>query len=712
MGRGFWRGCHSFVNIICDGQTMNKQPGRSGGLRMGEKYWYYVRKPHGLPPHYLTSDQYKLNGDIEYHNTAEASTTSCPSLPGQPVNVVEIPLIHSSHSRSTSASSNTSSASEIRTMNPEDKYLKPRAAPLPRLHTTPSKTSLLPASSKYPTPPGSSLEPPSIHETVPHPKSAVISRRQHFPRDESVPGKSRSLSPPRQHLGLRAAFQQLKDSISEPDMERGRSGYGEHQGEMQIGNPVLISRTDEERERICVAIPQPLGGLKLKRPSASRNASFEKASTRPAHSRQASYEKPAIRPGYSREGSFERRGRPRPNINLANDAHGYRAQFPPRDDSLPPSRTREPSRRNDHQQFLCELPADVPCELEGDIPVSARKTSVNPATQNLEKPLPLLPSQSPLALHPIQHHTPNLPPTIPSLDSALNSPPLPSLDATLASAATSPSLLQLADAEEPRSHFSVTTIAFSPATTCSAETMTLSSPAMTEADSHHGDESAEVSPRLPLTPRAGEGPTDDRRKLEEELENNVARSAQEPGLTHAPILAQLTRDVQGLNIHGLHLSHPPHHNPSRVQQQVTGGYLELPSSRKPLEQSYRLPSDEDPSVISMPDHRHFLHSLSHAQQKNTKPHSQDADQTAVYDSDYEHEHEHGLEHEHEHEHEYLHDYQHRNFEISQPVPSNRNMGVDDMTGQRKESFAALDALMGEYGYLGGLVRERGSVAFI
>lgn len=41
--RGQWRGCHTFKDIICDGD----QPGpsrRNGGLKMGQPYYFYVRR--------------------------------------------------------------------------------------------------------------------------------------------------------------------------------------------------------------------------------------------------------------------------------------------------------------------------------------------------------------------------------------------------------------------------------------------------------------------------------------------------------------------------------------------------------------------------------------------------------------------------------------------------------------------------------------------
>lgn len=41
VGRGHWRGCHTFRNITCDGGGVSID-GRDGGLRMGGTYWYYV----------------------------------------------------------------------------------------------------------------------------------------------------------------------------------------------------------------------------------------------------------------------------------------------------------------------------------------------------------------------------------------------------------------------------------------------------------------------------------------------------------------------------------------------------------------------------------------------------------------------------------------------------------------------------------------------
>ena len=49
--RGQWRGCYTFEDIICDGDG-ESSPKRSGGLKMGSTYYYYVRS---------TSSEAKIN---------------------------------------------------------------------------------------------------------------------------------------------------------------------------------------------------------------------------------------------------------------------------------------------------------------------------------------------------------------------------------------------------------------------------------------------------------------------------------------------------------------------------------------------------------------------------------------------------------------------------------------------------------------------------
>lgn len=141
-GHGQWRGVHSFKDITCDGDgTVNAK--RNGGLKMGHEYWYYVS---AMPSYCLhgcaDENQYELNDGTEIHNEVLPSTTTCPYLPGQPVNILNVPTeINPLRERSASESA---MSGHIPTMNPADKFLSPRAAPaipprpqLPRLNTAP-----------------------------------------------------------------------------------------------------------------------------------------------------------------------------------------------------------------------------------------------------------------------------------------------------------------------------------------------------------------------------------------------------------------------------------------------------------------------------------------------------------------------------------------------------------------------------------------------
>ncbi|KAK4202657.1 hypothetical protein QBC40DRAFT_275887 [Triangularia verruculosa] len=109
---GQWRGCHNFEDIICHGDAGNA-PKRSGGLKMGQTYYYY----------------YEVNGSSEVHDPSLPSTTACPYLPGQPVNTLWIPVEQSLRKRS--GSLNSLRSTDYKTMDPAAKYakLKP-AAPI------------------------------------------------------------------------------------------------------------------------------------------------------------------------------------------------------------------------------------------------------------------------------------------------------------------------------------------------------------------------------------------------------------------------------------------------------------------------------------------------------------------------------------------------------------------------------------------------------
>lgn len=75
-GRGFWSGCFNFKDIIFDGDKVEWSKPRNGGLKQGGTYWYF----------------YRLNDVIEAYDDFQAYTQRCPLLPGQTVNVMDVPV--------------------------------------------------------------------------------------------------------------------------------------------------------------------------------------------------------------------------------------------------------------------------------------------------------------------------------------------------------------------------------------------------------------------------------------------------------------------------------------------------------------------------------------------------------------------------------------------------------------------------------------------
>ncbi|PLB37357.1 uncharacterized protein BDW47DRAFT_117995 [Aspergillus candidus] len=191
-GAGQWRGCHTFTDIVCDGQSQSPSS-RSGGLKMGATYWYY----------------YLLDDDVEYHNEAEPVTSRCPFLPGQPVNVLHVPVIlPDTHSTSSRDQSLAGLRTDHRTMNPEDKFMNPRQPPKPKA----SRLRTSPPHLQEPTPAWSFNASPLgalVHRSASQPRSATHS-------SGSLGNKSaRSVSPPRSR-GIRSAFRQW--NASSPDL--------------------------------------------------------------------------------------------------------------------------------------------------------------------------------------------------------------------------------------------------------------------------------------------------------------------------------------------------------------------------------------------------------------------------------------------------------------------------------------------------------------
>lgn len=258
-GAGHWRGCHTFTDIICDGTSPSRSPGRSGGLKMGGMYWYYVSYSFHrilvIRRGSLTVQwQYRLDRDIEYYNDAEPVTSLCPLLPGQPVNILSVPIVlpdsNGLHSRDNSTSS---IRSDHRTMDPQDKYMNPRTPPkprLPRLKTSPPYQQAGPSWSML-------NLPTNGHEgrSISQPTSSTYSPLFRLAPKVKV---ARSVSPPRSR-GLRAAFLNFAGARS-PSADRNEDDRSQDGSSLQIPTPTSSSHYSS---RMASPMASPVDGLRI-----------------------------------------------------------------------------------------------------------------------------------------------------------------------------------------------------------------------------------------------------------------------------------------------------------------------------------------------------------------------------------------------------------------------------------------------------------------
>ncbi|KAJ5131356.1 uncharacterized protein N7515_007395 [Penicillium bovifimosum] len=250
VGPGHWRGCHTFTDMMGDGP--DKTQWRTGGLKMGGTYWYY----------------YLLDDDIEYYNEREPTTTKCPLLPGQPVNVLNVPIIlpdSRAHGRSASASSQNSE--HVRTMNPEDKFMNPRKPP-PQPQPQPMRLQTSASVRHPPTPAQSASRSPmtGIHRSASQPHSAA---RKGHKKD------SRSMSPPRARALLAALRQPAETERSFEPMQPGHAATVLPQQYEPIGNRRNVPGI---KVNAGIAIPSSAGSADKLGPSTIQSRRAMKAS--------------------------------------------------------------------------------------------------------------------------------------------------------------------------------------------------------------------------------------------------------------------------------------------------------------------------------------------------------------------------------------------------------------------------------------------------
>jgi hypothetical protein len=238
-GRNHWQGCFTFSNIICDGDLGSPILERDGPLKMGGTYWYYVSQLSQRYDRGTDLLQYKVDGDDECHNPSEPSTTFCPLLPGQRLNILELPTEISTELPTDRHCRSNLDPSDGFTRNPSDRFLNPvppaapRPLPSPHTRTTSSPPSpWAPRSATYPQP--SAFLCPNV---VRHARSASAS-----PNMSSAP--------------LFADLRSLKDKLASK-RPGNNSRSSSKSREIEIGAPVLISTTAEDLNLLPLASYRP-----------------------------------------------------------------------------------------------------------------------------------------------------------------------------------------------------------------------------------------------------------------------------------------------------------------------------------------------------------------------------------------------------------------------------------------------------------------------
>ncbi|KAK4460263.1 hypothetical protein QBC42DRAFT_288697 [Cladorrhinum samala] len=188
--RGQWRGCYTFKDITIDGESRNVQK-RDGGLKMGNTYYYY----------------YEIDGSTEIHDPAVPSTSTCPYLPGQSVNTLEVPVERSLRNRSASASSLRQE--DFKTMDPVAKFTAPKpvaeaTAATRRVGTSPQQHHKRSARSLSPGSGWSSFSPRKLFsrkassnslQSAAQPAASEEEERHRMSSSRSEGSRSRDISP-------------------------------------------------------------------------------------------------------------------------------------------------------------------------------------------------------------------------------------------------------------------------------------------------------------------------------------------------------------------------------------------------------------------------------------------------------------------------------------------------------------------------------------
>jgi hypothetical protein len=278
--------------------------------------------------------QYKLDGDCEFFNRHLQSTTSCPFLPGQQVNILDVP-IEEDHSW---VHSRNNSATGVMTMDPADKFVSPRRAPtptaLPRINTRDTKEILSSASGSETSISPVSMNPSGINRMFSLRKASVSNENM----KPAIPARSAS---------LRGAFRSLRGTTSLLDLREERGRGREHAksvaGDIGISNPTLLSRLDADR--VCIPIATAIERSKSRGSNGhtSENAGRASESFRQRSSSLGSRESSPLRNTVVREPSPSRVTIPDEIAEEEEDEINFIAEY--ENEAEPTGLMAPPSRR-------------------------------------------------------------------------------------------------------------------------------------------------------------------------------------------------------------------------------------------------------------------------------------------------------------------------------------------------------------------------------
>ncbi|KAL8716753.1 MAG: hypothetical protein Q9225_005945 [Loekoesia sp. 1 TL-2023] len=193
---------------------------------MGGTYWYF----------------YRLDGELEQHDPVEPSTTACPLLPGQQVNVLEVP-IQLQQENELGHRSRTLLDSAVFTLDPKAKYSSPRPSIQRNDAQKPdSSLSIAPSTSR----------PVDLHHNLAHPathSTSSTSTLQPLERARPSTNQGPCIAFPKASSFM-AVFHRMRGTRSAPSTNRAGAEKAPrpHRTPWQVPDEVERYKTPAHRE--------------------------------------------------------------------------------------------------------------------------------------------------------------------------------------------------------------------------------------------------------------------------------------------------------------------------------------------------------------------------------------------------------------------------------------------------------------------------------